>query len=73
MLSARSVFESEDGARRAIKAYYESRESRMGYELVFGGTQHFGYYTPGTLSPFPIGKSLRRYVLLCRLMAMSEE
>jgi ubiquinone/menaquinone biosynthesis C-methylase UbiE len=73
MFSAKSVFESEVGTRLAIKAYYESRESRMGYELVFGGTQHFGYYTPGTLSPFPIGKSLRRYVLLRGLMVMIKE
>jgi sterol 24-C-methyltransferase len=26
---------------------------------VLGGTRHFGYYSPGTNWPFPIGKSLR--------------
>ncbi|CRG86493.1 hypothetical protein PISL3812_03499 [Talaromyces islandicus] len=60
MTASSEVFKSEDAAQQAIKAYYESQESRMGYKLVFGGTQHFGYYTQGTWSPFPIDKSLRR-------------
>ncbi|CZT02970.1 probable ERG6 S-adenosyl-methionine delta-24-sterol-c-methyltransferase [Rhynchosporium graminicola] len=42
-----------------LKGYYKSLESRIGYRLVLGRTRHFGYYTPGTYWPFPIGEALR--------------
>lgn len=29
------------------KAYYHTRESKLGYRLMLGGTKHFGYYPPG--------------------------
>ncbi|TVY68992.1 Sterol 24-C-methyltransferase erg-4 [Lachnellula suecica] len=44
---------------KSLQDYYTSLESRIGYRLVLGGTRHFGYYTPGTYWPFPIGKHLR--------------
>ncbi|KAH9215572.1 S-adenosyl-L-methionine-dependent methyltransferase [Leptodontidium sp. 2 PMI_412] len=44
---------------QALQDYYEGLESRIGYQLVLGGTRHFGYYEPGTYWPFPIGKALR--------------
>lgn len=46
-------------ASPALKTYYESIESRLGYRLVLGGTRHFGYYKEGTWSPFPVGRALR--------------
>lgn len=42
-----------------LQDYYAAFESRIGYRLVLGGTRHFGFYTPGTYWPFPIGKALR--------------
>ncbi len=29
------------------KTYYRTRESRLGYRLILGGTKHFGYYPEG--------------------------
>lgn len=46
-------------ANKALKSYYESLESRVGYRLVLGGTRHFGYYGKATDFPFPIGRALR--------------
>lgn len=43
----------------SLQSYYASLESRIGYRFVLGGTRHFGFYTPGTYWPFPIGKALR--------------
>jgi len=42
-----------------LQPYYAAFESRIEYRLVLGGTRHFGFYTPGTYWPFPIGKALR--------------
>ena len=44
----------------ALQTYYQSLESRIGYQLLLGGTRHFGYYDRDTYWPFPIGRSLRR-------------
>lgn len=46
-------------ANPALKSYYETLESRIGYRLVLGGTRHFGYYEEGTYWPFPVGRALR--------------
>ncbi|KAI0599762.1 S-adenosyl-L-methionine-dependent methyltransferase [Biscogniauxia sp. FL1348] len=43
-----------------LQSYYASVESVLGYDLILGGTRHFGYYEKGTYNPFPIGSSLRR-------------
>lgn len=43
----------------ALKTYYESLESRLGYRLVLGGTRHFGFYEEGTYWPWPVGPALR--------------
>jgi len=42
-----------------LQRYYGTLESRIGYRLVLGGTRHFGFYTPGSYWPFPIGSALR--------------
>jgi len=39
--------------------YYHTFESRIGYQVLLGGTRHFGYYPGGQWWPFPIGKALR--------------
>lgn len=44
----------------ALQGYYHAFESRIGYQLVLGGTRHFGYYKRDTYNPFPIGAALRR-------------
>jgi sterol 24-C-methyltransferase len=44
----------------SVSDYYHTLESRIGYELILGGTKHFGYYEEGTLWPFPISSALRR-------------
>ncbi|KAI1846834.1 hypothetical protein JX266_007055 [Neoarthrinium moseri] len=44
----------------ALQAYYASPESVLGYNIILGGTRHFGYYEKDTYNPFPIGRSLRR-------------
>ena len=43
-----------------LQAYYASFESRLGYEILLGGTRHFGYYHLRTVWPFPINAALRR-------------
>lgn len=43
----------------ALQEYYASLESRIGYQLVLGGTRHFGYWEKDTYWPFPIDASLR--------------
>ena len=43
-----------------VSDYFYSLESRVGYNLLLGGTRHFGYYDEGAYWPFPIGKALRR-------------
>ncbi|KAK5625720.1 hypothetical protein RRF57_001436 [Xylaria bambusicola] len=44
-----------------LQSYYASLESVLGYDLLLGGTRHFGYYDdPKSYNPFPISRSLRR-------------
>ena len=43
-----------------LQKYYASLESRVGYQLLLGGTRHFGYYDRETSWPLPIGQALRR-------------
>lgn len=45
----------------ALRAYYESWDSRIVYQVIMGGTQHFGYWDKDTYWPFPLGPKLRRY------------
>ena len=40
-----------------VSRYYHRRESRLGYDLLLGGTKHFGYYRPGD-STLPFGPPL---------------
>ncbi|GAW24380.1 hypothetical protein ANO14919_139640 [Xylariales sp. No.14919] len=43
-----------------LQSYYASLESVLGYDLLLGGTRHFGYYEdPKSYNPFPISGSLR--------------
>ena len=44
----------------ALRAYYESWDSRIVYQVIMGGTQHFGYWDKDTYWPFPLGSKLRR-------------
>lgn len=32
---------------KQVISYYRTRESRWGYQLLLGGTKHFGFYQPG--------------------------
>ncbi|KAI1363181.1 S-adenosyl-L-methionine-dependent methyltransferase [Xylaria arbuscula] len=44
-----------------LQSYYASLESVLGYDLLLGGTRHFGYYDDAkSYNPFPISRSLRR-------------
>ena len=44
-----------------LQSYYASLESVLGYDLLLGGTRHFGYYDdPRSYNPFLIARSLRR-------------
>ncbi|TGJ83106.1 hypothetical protein E0Z10_g5663 [Xylaria hypoxylon] len=44
-----------------LQSYYASLESVLGYDLLLGGTRHFGYYEdPKSYNPFPLSGSLRR-------------
>ncbi|KAI1495742.1 S-adenosyl-L-methionine-dependent methyltransferase [Biscogniauxia marginata] len=43
-----------------LQSYYASIESVLGYDLILGGTRHFGYYEKGMYNPFPISRSLRQ-------------
>jgi sterol 24-C-methyltransferase len=42
-----------------LQSYYLSLESRIGYRLLLGETQHFGYYENDTWWPFPLSRALR--------------
>jgi len=42
-----------------VPDYYNTLESRIGYQVFLGGTRHFGYYARGTWWPFPIDRALR--------------
>ena len=44
---------------RQLQDYYATLESRIGYQLVLGGTRHFGFYKKDKLWPFPISAALR--------------
>ncbi|KAL8721937.1 MAG: hypothetical protein Q9225_001493 [Loekoesia sp. 1 TL-2023] len=44
----------------SVQRYYDTWESRIGYKALLGGTRHFGYWTPGTIWPFPLSAGLRR-------------
>ncbi len=46
-------------SNKSLQDYYKSLESRIGYQLVLGGTRHFGFYKKGKSWPFPIGTALR--------------
>ena len=52
-----SIIKSNPPSR--LQHYYTSLETRIGYWALLGRTRHFGYYEPGTYSPFPIGTALR--------------
>ena len=43
----------------AVVQYYHSLESRIGYQLLLGGTKHFGYYEPDE-SRWKFAASIRR-------------
>lgn len=43
-----------------LRAYYESWDSRIVYQVIMGGTQHFGYWDKDTYWPFPLTPALRR-------------
>lgn len=43
----------------SLQRYYGTLESKIGYWLLLGGTQHFGYYDVDTYWPFPINGALR--------------
>ncbi|WZH49428.1 uncharacterized protein QYS62_010629 [Fusarium acuminatum] len=43
-----------------LKNYYESWDSRIVYQVIMGGTQHFGYWDKDTYWPFPLTPQLRR-------------
>ncbi|KAI1162738.1 S-adenosyl-L-methionine-dependent methyltransferase [Nemania serpens] len=44
-----------------LQSYYASLESVLGYDVLLGGTRHFGYYDDAaTYNPFPLGRALRR-------------
>ena len=38
---------STDGNTQEVIRYYNKTESKVGYDLVLGGTKHFGYYSRG--------------------------
>lgn len=63
-MSTKGIADSDDRLRpenyASLQAYYGSRESRLVYQFVLRGTQHFGYYDQNTYWPFPIRRSLRR-------------
>ncbi|KAI1112546.1 S-adenosyl-L-methionine-dependent methyltransferase [Nemania sp. NC0429] len=44
-----------------LQSYYASLESVLGYDLLLGGTRHFGYYEDAAAyNPFPLSGALRR-------------
>ncbi|KAF4963989.1 hypothetical protein FSARC_8039 [Fusarium sarcochroum] len=43
-----------------LRNYYESWDSRIVYQVIMGGTQHFGYWDKHTYWPFPLTPQLRR-------------
>lgn len=43
-----------------LQSCYSSAESVLGYDVLLGGTRHFGYYDNGKYNPFPINRGLRR-------------
>ncbi|KAI1347269.1 S-adenosyl-L-methionine-dependent methyltransferase [Xylaria sp. FL0043] len=53
--------EPEINPNPQLQSYYASLESVLGYDLLLGGTRHFGYYEdPKSYNPFPLSDSLRR-------------
>ncbi len=44
---------------KSVKAYYRTRESRIGYMMFLRGAKHFGYYERGDL-PFGFQRALRK-------------
>ncbi|KAL8831298.1 MAG: hypothetical protein Q9170_005356 [Blastenia crenularia] len=44
----------------SVQSLYDAWESRIGYRVLLGGTRHFGYWSPGTIWPFPLSTALRR-------------
>nr|OQO28923.1 hypothetical protein B0A51_03943 [Rachicladosporium sp. CCFEE 5018] len=54
-----ALMTNDGSATPSVKQYYSSLESRLGYWLLLGNARHCGYWPPGTLWPFPIGRALR--------------
>ncbi|OQO15272.1 hypothetical protein B0A48_00655 [Cryoendolithus antarcticus] len=50
---------NDGSATPSVEQYYSSLESRLGYWLLLGNARHCGYWPPGTLWSFPIGRALR--------------
>jgi len=54
-----------------VPEFYNTLQSRVGYQLFLGGTRHFGYYARGTWWPFPVHHALRAMEEhLCRTMGL---
>src|SRR6266536_3092049 len=51
--------ERDDDNVEEVIRYYNKTESRLGYDLVLGGTKHFGYYSKGD-RPWDFRSALRR-------------
>ncbi|KAF5663830.1 methyltransferase type 11 [Fusarium heterosporum] len=49
-----------DRDNQKLRNYYESWDSRLVYQVIMGGTQHFGYWDKDTYWPFPLTPQLRR-------------
>jgi cyclopropane fatty-acyl-phospholipid synthase-like methyltransferase len=60
MVSERTETEKTPHGKSKLEAYYDNVQTLFWFDKVLGGARHFGYYKPGTKSPFPIRSSLRR-------------
>ncbi|KAH6690456.1 S-adenosyl-L-methionine-dependent methyltransferase [Plectosphaerella plurivora] len=60
MASTLSQDTVQSGSNPKLEAFYSDSQTIFWFDGVLGGARHFGYYEPGTKSPFPIKKSLLR-------------
>jgi 2-polyprenyl-3-methyl-5-hydroxy-6-metoxy-1,4-benzoquinol methylase len=60
MTSTLSQDTAQSGSNPKLEAFYSDSQTIFWFDGVLGGARHFGFYEPGTKSPFPIKKSLLR-------------
>ncbi|KAH7305289.1 S-adenosyl-L-methionine-dependent methyltransferase [Stachybotrys elegans] len=59
-MSSQEVATNEKQGKSQMEAFYDDFQTVFWFDYVLGGARHFGYFEPGTWSPFPMHRALER-------------